>query len=226
MKAVAMRLEGPFQSWGGMTAGLARGTLEYPTRSGVMGILLSAMGLPGEQKEMLERLSKGRMEIVSWEKPGCPVSVLDDFQTVGTCYDPKDPWQAMMIPKRKDGKTSSTAPKIIRRSILQDAAFTVILEIEDGPAEKIAEALAWPVWPIYLGRAAYIPSEDIFIGLADDIGQARDLAEEAMKGYRKTLVVEELPSYVPGALVLHDVPLQFGRVKRYGTRCVSLTKLV
>lgn len=37
MRAVAMRQEGPSQSWGRNNAGLVRGNLEYPTRSGDMG---------------------------------------------------------------------------------------------------------------------------------------------------------------------------------------------
>lgn len=37
MRTVAMRLEGPSQNWDGVNAGLVRGTLEYPTRSGDMG---------------------------------------------------------------------------------------------------------------------------------------------------------------------------------------------
>ena len=37
MRSVAMRLEDPFQSLGEVNAGLVRGTLEYPTRSGDMG---------------------------------------------------------------------------------------------------------------------------------------------------------------------------------------------
>ena len=224
MKTVVMRLEGPLQSWGVESKGAARGTLAFPSRSGVMGMILAAIGLGGGQEEMLERLSHGRMDVISWHRPGRQMKEMTDFQTVGTCYDGKDPWQSLMIPRKRDGKASSTAAKIIRRHILQDAAFTVLLEVDDGIADDVATALSCPAWPLFLGRAAYIPSKFIYAGTSDSITDAEVLAEKVMKGYDNDTIVREEDGCTPGAIVLTDVPLSFGKTRRYCTRYVTISR--
>lgn len=224
MKTVVMRLEGPLQSWGIESKGAARGTLDFPSRSGVMGMILAAMGLGGSQEEMLERLSPGRMDVISWHRPGRQMKEMTDFQTVGTCYDGKDPWQSLMIPRKRDGKASSTAAKIIRRHILQDATFTVLLEVDDGIADDVATALSYPAWPLFLGRAAYIPSQFIYAGTSDSIKDAEILAEKVMEGYDKDTIVREEDGCTPGAIVLTDVPLSFGKTRRYCTRYVTVSR--
>ena len=48
MRALALRLEGPMQSWGGPTAGDDRPSLEFPTKSGVLGVVGSSLGVARE----------------------------------------------------------------------------------------------------------------------------------------------------------------------------------
>ncbi|HQB07934.1 MAG TPA: type I-E CRISPR-associated protein Cas5/CasD, partial [Rectinema sp.] len=50
-------LEAPLQSWGFDSKFNRRDTLAFPTRSGILGLLLCAMGAQGEQRELLEKLS-------------------------------------------------------------------------------------------------------------------------------------------------------------------------
>ena len=45
--------EAPLQSWGADSKFSRRDTLEYPTKSGVLGLVLCAMGASGEQKDLL-----------------------------------------------------------------------------------------------------------------------------------------------------------------------------
>ena len=51
MSYILMWLEAPLQSWGVNSKYQRRDTLNFPSKSGIMGIILSALGKTGEQKE-------------------------------------------------------------------------------------------------------------------------------------------------------------------------------
>lgn len=48
-------LEGPLQAWGHDSKFGVRNTLNFPTRSGILGLLCCAHGAGGEQREWLEK---------------------------------------------------------------------------------------------------------------------------------------------------------------------------
>ena len=56
-KYVLLWLEAPLQSWGFESKFGRRETLDFPTKSGVLGLILSAMGRSGEQQELLGSFS-------------------------------------------------------------------------------------------------------------------------------------------------------------------------
>ena len=56
MATLLLRLAGPLQSWGVDSKFETRGTLDFPTKSGVIGLLAAALGY--SRDEPLDRLNK------------------------------------------------------------------------------------------------------------------------------------------------------------------------
>jgi len=79
---------------------------------------------------------------------------------------------------RRDYQTAENVPKANRNSpetsvsnryYLADARFLVGLEGDEVLLKSISNALQNPVWPIYLGRKAFVPSSPLVIdGLRDE----------------------------------------------------------
>lgn len=62
-----MWLEGPMQSWGSDSRYGRRETQFFPTKSGISGLLLSALGAGGSQTELLKVLSAARMDVIAYQ---------------------------------------------------------------------------------------------------------------------------------------------------------------
>ena len=120
--------EAPLQSWGADSKFSRRDTLEFPTKSGVLGLVLCAMGASGEQKELLARFSNLKQTVLSFRYDR--ESLLHDFQMIGSGYDSNDPWLSMLIPKTGAGKSAvGGGTKLTHRYYLQNAIFAVFLLI-------------------------------------------------------------------------------------------------
>ena len=133
---------------------------------------------------------------------------MGDFQMVGQCYDDKDTWQTLLIPKTSEGKKAvSGGTKMTYRYYLQDMAFAVALQ---GPYEELAEleaALRSPVWDLYLGRKNCAPTEFIAQGIHADAEQAMDLGRQHAKAKNRRLIFKVLQGEFEGeVLTLNDVP--------------------
>jgi CRISPR system Cascade subunit CasD len=151
MPTLILRLVGPMQSWGTTSRFDQRDTGKEPSKSGVVGLLASALGIDRENWadiEPLARLSMG----VRHDRPGVPKG---DYQTAG-CAESDTIIKA-------DG-TQSKDGVVSQRFYIADAAFLVVLEGEDQTLlEKAHVKLKNPVWPLALGRKSYLPSEPIWI---------------------------------------------------------------
>lgn len=220
-------LEGPLQSWGADSRFGRRDTLPFPTKSGVAGMLLCALGASGEQTELLARLAPLRQTVVSFlkvgEKPVEREPLLRDFHMVGSGYDDEDPWELLHIPKKADGgKAVGGGTKMTYRYYLQDARFAVVVEVPGDLAETMAEALRNPVYDVYLGRKNCVPTEFVLQGLFLDEGQALEAAMEmaAGKGLREDFRVLD-GEHDGEPMTLNDVPVQFGTRKVYRDRRVT-----
>lgn len=225
-------LEGPLQSWGADSRFGRRDTLPFPTKSGVAGMLLCALGASGEQVELLARLAPLRQTAVSFlkagEKPVEREPLLRDFHMVGSGYDNSDPWETNCIPKKADGKTANRSDgspggtKMTYRYYLQDAKFAVMVEVPEDLAEPMAEALKKPVYEMYLGRKNCVPTEFVFQGIFEEEGKALDAASKiaADKGLREDFRVVDGEQGGEG-MTLNDVPVQFGTRKIYRDRRVT-----
>jgi len=158
-------LQAPLQSWGHDSKFGRRDTLNFPTRSGVMGLLCCALGASGKQKEFLAEFLSLRQTVISFVRGDINANkeklkrqpLLHDFHMIGSGFDDKDPWATLLIPKKSDGgKAVGGGSKITHRYFLQDAFFAVILEVPYERADLLANAIQHPVWDLYLGRKSCV----------------------------------------------------------------------
>lgn len=230
-------LEAPLQSWGADSKFCRRDSLNFPTKSGVAGLLLCALGASGEQLELLEKLAPLRQTVVSYartrkSKEGDLLKVdreplLRDFHMVGSGYDDENPWEALLIPKKSDGKPAvGGGTKMTYRYYLQGAKFAVALEVPSESAVLFSEALQNPVYDLYLGRKNCVPTDFIYRGTFESEDAALQRADEI--AHEKDFLIEDF-RVVDGeynddgnVMTLNDIPVQFGEIKRYRDRRVTV----
>lgn len=223
-------LEAPLQAWGHDSRFGRRDSLDFPTKSGVLGLLCCARGAGGEQREWLSTWADLDMQLVAYvpkDATGQPLPrqpLMRDFHMVGSGYDDKDPWQNLLIPKTGEGKKAvGGGTKMTYRYYLQDMAYAVALEVPAQLVETAAAALQAPVWDLYLGRKNCVPTEFVYQGLFDSAEQAlaagQTLAEQKQRVFALRVLQGEHEGEV---LSLNDVPLQFGEHKRYRDRRVTV----
>jgi len=226
-------LQAPLQSWGSDSKFGRRDTLNFPTRSGVMGLLCCALGAGGEQKELLAEFLPFKQTVISFvrcknERKTAREPLLRDFHMVGSGYDDKDPWQTLLIPKTADGKKAvGGGTKITYRYYLQDAFFAVVIEVPSEKAEMLTQALQQPVWDLYLGRKSCVPTDlvyrDCFATDNEAIAHASTIAQEKslLEDFRVTDGEHE-GDEGDEVLTLNDVPICFGEHKVYQDRRVTV----
>jgi CRISPR system Cascade subunit CasD len=201
---LALRLEGPMQSWGTSSRFNRRSTDLLPSRSAVMGLLCAALGLPrgsGEEGEWLARCAALRMKTVAVPRlrrdRELAVRRLEDYHTV------------LNTPKAGGGSKDC---HITRRQYLLDAAFCVFLSGGRPVLEQAAAALRDPVWGVYLGRKCCIPSAPVLAGLFDTEEEA---ARRCLPRPLDELVwTEDAPCFESGEDSVPDMPLSFASAAR------------
>lgn len=230
-------LEAPLQSWGFDSKFGRRETLKFPTRSGVVGLVCSALGAGGEQRELLAEFSSLRQTVISFVRSRQTENgkqkldrepLLRDFQMVGSGYDDRDPWMSLMIPKTiSGGRSVGGGTKMTYRFYLQDTFFAVIFESLPQQSLEIAEALRNPVWDLYLGRKNCVPTDFIYRGTFETQEEAEksayDIATEKnlLEDFRVLDGVDDLDE-CDEVMTLNDIPVQFGMDKRYRDRRVGV----
>ena len=146
-KLLILRLEGALQGWDASSKWDERGVEDFPTKSGVVGLLGCALGLERGSTELAE-MNEAVTMAVRADRRG---DRFTDFQTVTG------------FPLRNaEGKPKTTGNTIIsKRSYLQDACFTVFLEVDKAWHSRLVSALKAPKWCLYLGRKACVPSRPV-----------------------------------------------------------------
>ncbi len=225
-------LEAPLQSWGHDSRFGRRDSLDFPTKSGVLGLICCARGAGGEEREWLEAWGQQDMQVLAYvptDRKGQAVPrlpMLMDFHMVGSGYDDKDPWQNLLIPKTTEGKKAvGGGTKMTYRYYLQDMAYSVLLQAPAEEVEAIREALINPAWDLYLGRKNCIPTEFIYQGCFDSSEEAAEAGAALAAEKRRAFALRVLQGeYAGEVLTLNDVPLQFGPHKKYRDRQVTVQK--
>lgn len=207
--ALFLRLAGPMQSWGTGSRLQIRRSDRYPGKSGVIGLLLCAMGVDRDAAPAalapLVALEMG----VRIDRAG----VLDwDYHTAGA---------GIGIRKASGGvkltaSTKEPETQLSRRQYLLDASFLVALLGEQRVIERAAGALMDPVWPVFLGRKCCVPSEPVLAGVGQhpDMKSALEALPCVVDGARPgqltelDAVVEHQAGKAPPAeaSLVHDVP--------------------
>jgi CRISPR system Cascade subunit CasD len=154
MSTLLLRLVGPMQSWGEQSRFVERDTGLEPTKSGVLGLVCAAMGVPRTDDTTLARLGALWMG-VRVDREGV---VCRDYQTAGGGQWPGRKQYGVI---KADGSTPDTV--VSTRYYLSDAAFLVALGGARDWLERIQAALKNPVWPLCLGRKAFPPSEPVWL---------------------------------------------------------------
>jgi CRISPR system Cascade subunit CasD len=196
-----LRCSGPMQSWGTQSRFNIRDTGREPSKSGIVGLLCAALGRP--RTEPVADLAALKMG-VRVDREG---RLERDFHTAG-----KGGYYRISGGMEKENLIVS------HRYYLADACFLVGLEGDPALLEVLHRALANPVWPLYLGRKAFVPSEPVW--LADGLWYEADLLD-ALRGYpwlgtrgkpaeQLRLVIED-PA---GSVVVNDVPVSFVQRQR------------
>lgn len=229
-------LEAPLQAWGHDSKFGRRDSLDFPTKSGLLGLLACAQGAGGEQRDWLAAWADLDMQMLAYvpqNRQGQALPrqpMLRDFHMVGSGYKKGsltkkapnyDPWEALLIPLSQDKKNQKT--HLGFRYYLQDMAFAVALQAPAALAQEAAAALQAPVWDLYLGRKNCVPTDFIYQGLFDSaeaaLQQGAALAQE--KG--RVLSFGVLQGEHDGEVItLNDVPLQLGTHKTYRDRRVTV----
>jgi CRISPR system Cascade subunit CasD len=223
-------LEGPLQAWGHDSKFGRRDTINFPTKSGVLGLVCCALGAGGEQRELLAEFALLNQTVLAYVRQGRDgikgerEPLLRDFHMVGSGYDNQNPWEKLLIPKTSEGKPAvGGGSKMTYRYYLQDMAFAVVLEVPEAMTANLIAHLQKPVWDLYLGRKTCVPTDFIFRGSYTREEEAL-LAAEGL-AIEKSLVEDfrVLSGEHEGeVLTLNDVPIQFGEQKLYRDRRVTV----
>jgi CRISPR system Cascade subunit CasD len=220
-------LEAPLQSWGADSRFGRRDSLPFPTKSGIAGMLLCALGASGEQTGLLARLAPLRQTVISFLKAGTKPAerepLLRDFQMVGSGYDGADPWGVLHVPKTADGgKAVGGGTKMTYRYYLQDARFAATVEVPEDIAESLAVALQNPAYDLYLGRKNCVPTEFVFQGRfpSEEPALAAAIEIAVRKELREDFRVID-GEHDGEPMTINDVPVQFGLHKVYRDRRVT-----
>ncbi|MEM7801988.1 MAG: type I-E CRISPR-associated protein Cas5/CasD [Chloroflexota bacterium] len=166
-----LRLEGPLQSWGERARWSIRDSGPAPTKSGIIGLLACAYGWRGD--DQIRNLSDTLKMGVRIDKPG---DRLTDYHTIGGGYETPQLLTAEGKPKKSSGAPHT---EISMRDYLTDAAFLVALQGDQALISETSEALQNPVWPIFLGRKACVPTRPVYAGVAEAPTLEAALASQA-----------------------------------------------
>lgn len=206
MSTLLLRLAGPLQAWGSSSKFNTRYTDREPTKSGVIGMISSAMGR--SRNEPIEDLNSLRFG-VRVDQEG---ELQKDFHTAHS---------------ERDQKLSF----ISSRHYLSDALFIVGLEGDIALLNNIESAIKSPVYPLFLGRRACPPTVPVTLGIRDAplIDALCNEPWMAAEWYRKsawpTINLKIICDAVESdelSIYAKDRPISFAQVQRkYGYRNIT-----
>ncbi len=182
VRYLTFQLHGMLAAFGLVAVGEVRLTAGHPTRSAVIGLLASCLGIRRGEEERLAALRDGYALAVRVDAPGTP---LLDYHTIQT---PPEKSKRTYHTRADElggllGRDEEPYTILSRRGYLCGAHFTACLRaLSDTPPyllEALAEALRRPAFTPYLGRKCCTPS----LPFAPEVGEFADV-EEALAAYR------------------------------------------
>jgi CRISPR system Cascade subunit CasD len=152
-----LRLAGPMQSWGFQSRFTERDTGLEPSKSGVIGLLSAAWGWPRDKDQHNSYRLTDLSDLTFGVRVDREGILKMDFHTAGGAHRRADKYGVA----RADGSGPSKDPVVSRRYYLADADFLVGLEGDEPLLRCLDAALGHPVWPLYLGRKAFVPGAPV-----------------------------------------------------------------
>ena len=141
MSVILLLLEGPMQSWGIGSRFTERQTEAEPSKSGVIGLICSALGR--SRGDNIDDLVQMKMA-VRVEREG---QIIYDYHTT---------LDVLRADAKGEIKKSKLGTVISRRFYIADACFLVGFEKDDEKLlEDIIHSLKAPKWPLFLGRKSF-----------------------------------------------------------------------
>ena len=146
MSVLIIRLAGPMQSWGTKSRFYDRDTEDFPSKSGVLGVIGAALGR--DRAEDISDLVSLKMGVRIINK-----GIRNyDYQVAGV-----DGFY------RASGSVEKNNAIPYTKNYLSSADFLVGLQGEAELLEEINNALMNPSYPLFLGRKSYVASKPIFV---------------------------------------------------------------
>lgn len=200
MSTLLLRLTAPMQSWGVEVRYDVCSTRREPTKSGIIGLVASALGIARDDETALSPLRALKMG-VRVDREG---TLLRDYHTV----------------------RGAKSAHVTQRYYLADALFLVGLSGTDDLLADIAKAIAAPAYPLFLGRRSCPPEGQVLLGIRPESLEDALRAEPWLQpGWRQDNAERNLrlilDSDAPGAAVQRDLPLSYNpQLRSYGFRGV------
>lgn len=220
---LALRFQGPLQSWGVDSQYSRRNTGLMPTKSAVAGMCCAAMGIArgsSEEAMFLEKFAGMCMTAIA-----IPRAVERKLRDVGTGNLPMrrlQDYHTVQNTRKAEGGLKDC--HITYRQFLTDASFGVVLQGNAPLVEQIAGALADPKWGLWLGRKTCIPSAPVLAGLCGSRDESLQLLIGAhpLESFTRQ---EEAASFSEGTDSLPDQPLCFASDRRlFAPRRIQLIR--
>jgi CRISPR system Cascade subunit CasD len=170
------------QAWGTGSRLQIRRTDMHPSKSGVLGMILCAMGVSRDAASSIVG-SLARLEMgVRIDRPG----VLDwDYHTAGAKFGIRQAKGGVKL----TATTKEPETLLSRRQYLFDSSFLVALRGNSHDVAQAEHALRNPVWPVFLGRKCCVPTEPVVAGTGDHLSLRAAL--ESMPFYTDPFSREE-----------------------------------
>lgn len=206
---LVLRLEGPLQSWGFEDRFNRRKTAMLPTKSGLLGLCCAALGAGrGSDREQLwlPRLNALSCLVVALPREQWSIRRMEDFHTVQNT-------------RTADGKIKDT--HITHRTYLNDAGFAALLTGDEATLTELGDALQDPVWGVWLGRKACIPSAPVFHSLhrTESAALATLLGDQPLSAFTRQ---RDAANFAEGSDSVNDSPATFADPRQFTPRRVRL----
>ncbi|MFJ8608087.1 type I-E CRISPR-associated protein Cas5/CasD [Streptomyces sp. NPDC093675] len=226
MNGILLRLAAPLMSFGEHAAFHYRDTIDFPTRSALIGLFSAADGRP-RPEALAPDPDTGKVPYADVEftvridRPGTRHT---DYHTAGGGRPHKEGLRTSSGEYRPQKKSTLVS----RRVYLADAVFTVAVQAPDPVLERLADRLEQPAFAPYLGRRACIPDEPLVLrgphpGPVDELLQRVPLSlprppRPGQASVPVDFIWERRPDHVPAAHAhreLADVPVDFTPARRF-----------